>query len=161
MKIAWRLRCVEVCTSQCFCAFRCSMFAILSSKSNHFLTVNSQFAGTSHTIYHGHSDFYYVPKALVPNFHKYMGAFAEHQIFLEISVPMWAKCFAPSFDLRSELLELCTTWDYGVRYDVYKWGPKCISNTTIIHPTKYSSPDGLRFAQEWMSKHASKYSQWM
>lgn len=87
-----------------------------------------------------------------------MGVFAEKQVFLETAVATWAKCFTPSFDTNSEELELCTTWDYSKRSDILKWGPHCLPNTTIIHPVKYSDPVGLKFAQEFLLKHATKYS---
>ena len=114
--------------------------------------------GTSHTLYNGHSDFFYIPVSLLPAYKHYMSTFVAHNLFLEIAVAMWAKCFTPDFDTQAIELELCTTWDFSVRSDILKWGHKCKANTVIIHPVKFSDPKSVGFAQEFLLKHKTKYS---
>lgn len=114
--------------------------------------------GTSHTLYNGHSDFFYLPVSLIPAYQKYMTVFVDKGVFLEIAVAMWAKCFTPNFDTEAIELVICTTWDYSVRSDIWKWGPHCEANTSLIHPVKYSNPSALKFAQEFLIKHKTKYS---
>eukprot|EP01034_Spumella_vulgaris_P024488 gene24488-30839_t len=77
--------------------------------------------GNSHTIYHGHSDFLYIPKSMVSSYLYHMGAFSKHELFLEIAVATWAKCFSPNYDTEAIELEICTTWDYSERSEIMKW----------------------------------------
>jgi hypothetical protein len=94
---------------------------------------------------------------MVPSYLYHMGAFAKYEVFLEIAVATWAKCFTPHYDTEAIELEICTTWDYSVRSEIMKWGPSCVNDTVIIHPVKYSGEVGLQFAKDFLKRHKTPH----
>jgi hypothetical protein len=86
-----------------------------------------------------------------------MGIFVKYKLHLEIAIPTWAKCFTPHYDIDAIELKICTEWNYKLRSNITKWSAKCENDTVLIHPIKYSSVAGLKFAQDFLVQHQTIY----
>lgn len=134
------------------------------------------------TLYYSSGDIHYVPVSYRDNYIEIVGAMANFNVFFEIALSTWLKCFTFASDVLEirelypprddslpnhcppefcsladqkaiEFLELCTDWDYN-RNNVQYYYRHCPPSTDAVHPVKISSiPGGYFFMRDFLDKH--------
>jgi hypothetical protein len=89
----------------------------------------------------GASDFLLVPTALADSFANVATWLSDHDVFLEIGFPMLLQILQDRHNVSISDVELCTTWDYNIRQDLYQFvenGGCSDKNFSVYHPIKLS-----------------------
>ena len=96
--------------------------------------------GDSHTWYTGQSDFIYLPKSEASNFIKIIAKFSASELFLEVAIPTYVKCFA---NTEFTFFSLCTS--FASKSKTIKNYVKNCNGIDAVHPIKLSKPYGKEY----------------
>jgi hypothetical protein len=84
------------------------------------------------------ADFFYVPQLYRNSFMRVLSAFGQHNIFVEIAIPTYYRCYVKPADLQP--LNLCTSFDEKTRNSILHMELFCPLNYPLFHPVKLSIP---------------------
>lgn len=112
-----------------------SMQRILSS-NEHIRNGLRVCTGSEHAWYinKGQSDFIYIPASAAKSFLNVVGVFSANKLFLEIALPTYVNCFAPTH-IKLETLSLCTFWEQE-RNSLTHYMKHCNASHALVHPIK-------------------------
>jgi hypothetical protein len=103
--------------------------------------------GSEHTWNIGKGDFYYIPRSAAPLFISVCEKFSKSNLFLEIAVPTFTKCFARNFKVES--ISLCdAVGELGGNVRLIE--KKC--QTNLIHPVKLSYSLAAPFIKSFVTR---------
>jgi hypothetical protein len=96
--------------------------------------------GSNHIWCSEQSDFFYIPHLYKDTYIRVLGAFAKHEVFLEIAIPTFIKSYIPANKVL--LLPLCTFWNDS-RHNIKSMEDLCGDNFPLYHPVKLSKKENV------------------
>ncbi len=93
--------------------------------------------GSSHNIFSGKGDFFYVPKSEAKSFHHIGGLFAKHRLFLEFAIPLYMECFT---NVKPLHLSYCHRYHPLSPEETVSVVAADCHDADVVHPVKLSHP---------------------
>jgi hypothetical protein len=93
------------------------------------------------------SDFFFIPQNMRQLFVRTLGTYGKYNLFLEIAIPMFEKCYVPPSMIVS--LPICILYHRRNNLSVIEFD--CQEGYGLFHPIKLSSPDAIRITMLKMS----------